>query len=208
MSAMPSHRVDHDSPGGGAPATPRRADAERNIATILRTATDLLAADPGVSMVEVAKAAGVGRVTLYSHFSSREALVEAVARRVIAESEAALESADLDSLAPEDAVRALLRTSWQVLDRFNRLRVAAHAEIGEAKLRTLHDDGLTHLEQLITRGQASGDFRTDLGVPWLVTVFYSLMHAAGDRVAAGTLAADEVPDLLAATILPMLRTGR
>ena len=205
MSAMPARDVEPGAPG---PSSPRRADAERNIATILRTAADLLAADPGVSMVGIAKAAGVGRVTLYSHFASRAALVEAVAARVIAEADVALASADLDTMAPEDAVRELLRTSWQVLDRFNRLRVAAQAEIGEPRLRALHDHGSTHLERLIVRGQESGTFRTDLALPWLVTVFYSLMHAAADRVAAGSLSASDVPDLLADTILPLLRASR
>lgn len=207
MSAMPSRRAD-PAPRGSEPAAPRRADAERNIATILRTAADLLAADPGVSMVDVAKAAGVGRVTLYSHFPSRQALVEAVARRVVGEADAALEAAGLDALSPEEAVRELLRTSWQVLDRFNRLRVAAQAEIGETRLRALHDHGFTHLERLLERGRQAQAFRTDLDLSWLVTVFYALMHAAGDEVSAGKLTAEEVPGLLADTLLPLLRRGR
>ncbi|HET6168509.1 MAG TPA: TetR/AcrR family transcriptional regulator [Marmoricola sp.] len=205
---MSSRPVDRARREGGESAAPRRADAERNIATILRTTADLLAVDPGVSLVEIAKAAGVGRVTLYSHFASRSTLLEAVATMVIGEADAALASADLDALPPEEALRELLRTSWQVLDRFNRLRVSAAAEIGEQRLRELHDHGFSHLERLIARGQESGDFRTDLEVPWLVTVFYALMHAAGDQVAAGSLRAADVPALLADTTLPLLRGGR
>jgi TetR/AcrR family transcriptional repressor of mexCD-oprJ operon len=45
-------------------ATPRRADARKNIAAILEAATACLAKDPDVSINEIAKAAGVGRVTL------------------------------------------------------------------------------------------------------------------------------------------------
>jgi hypothetical protein len=41
-----------------------------------------------------------------------------------------------------------------------------------------------------------------------VTVFYALMHAAADQVVAGQVAAENVPDLLADTILAMLRPPR
>ncbi|PZG15983.1 TetR/AcrR family transcriptional regulator [Nonomuraea aridisoli] len=60
--------------GAGRPASVRRADAERNIAAILDAATRLISADPTVSVADIAKAAGVGRVTLYGHFPSRKAL--------------------------------------------------------------------------------------------------------------------------------------
>ena len=53
----------------------KRADAQRNIAAILAAAGDCLGRDPGASTSEIAKAAGVGRVTLYGHFPSRAELV-------------------------------------------------------------------------------------------------------------------------------------
>ncbi len=61
-------------------AAPRaqRADARRNIAAILDAATDCLARDPDMSIAGIAAAAGVGRITLYGHFKTRAALVNAV----------------------------------------------------------------------------------------------------------------------------------
>ncbi len=59
----------------------RRADAEENVARILEAATELLASDPDTSIDEIAAAAGVARVTVYRHFSSRQRLVEAVHHR-------------------------------------------------------------------------------------------------------------------------------
>lgn len=209
MTGMSARRVRPVAPHGAdaVSAAPRRADAERNIATILVTATEQLANRPGVSMAEVARAAGVGRVTLYSHFPSRADLVDAVVGRVITEADAALTAARLDDLPPEEALRQLLATSWQVLDRFNRLRVVAQAELGEARLRAHHDHGFGHLERLITRGQEEHVFRDDLPLSWLVTVFYALMHAAGDQVEAGEVSAAEVPELLAESLLPLLRAA-
>jgi AcrR family transcriptional regulator len=180
----------------------------RSIATILSTATDLLASRPDVSMTEIARSAGVGRVTLYSHFPSRTELVDAVVTRVITEADEALAAAGLDDLPPEDAVRQLVATSWQVLDRFNRIRLAARPELGEGGLRERHDHAFAHVERLVTRGRQEGLFRADLPLPWVVTVFYALLHAAADEVVAGRVDAADVPDLLTDTILPMLRGPR
>ena len=63
----------------------RRADAERNHAAIVEAALALFAERPEATMAEVAASAGVGRVTLYAHFPSRHALLEAVVDRAIAE---------------------------------------------------------------------------------------------------------------------------
>jgi AcrR family transcriptional regulator len=206
MSAMPPRRVDPARAGGDrSAAAPRRADAERNIAAILRTATDLLAADPGVSMAEVAKAAGVGRVTLYSHFGSRTELVDAVVTRVLADTEAALAGAGTDDLDPEEAVARLLTTSWEMVERFLRIREVALRELGEEALRAHHSGALGHLERLVTRGQRDGRFRTDLPLSWLVTVFYALIHAAADRVATGDLQPQDAPRLLTESVLAQLR---
>lgn len=60
---------------------PRRSDALANVARIVQSATELLAADPDVSIGEIAQHAGVGRSTLYRHFDTRESLLEAVRRR-------------------------------------------------------------------------------------------------------------------------------
>jgi AcrR family transcriptional regulator len=69
----------------------RRADAERSITAIVEAAFDCLCEDPGVTMSAIARAAGVGRVTLYAHFPTRKALVDAVARRAVAQAADALD---------------------------------------------------------------------------------------------------------------------
>lgn len=57
-----------------------RADARRNRERIVATALDLFAErGPGVSMEEIAHAAGLGVGTLYRHFPDRRALVDDLA---------------------------------------------------------------------------------------------------------------------------------
>lgn len=58
---------------------PQRADARRNRERLIAVARDAFASgDGGVSLEAVASAAGVGVGTLYRHFPTREALVDAV----------------------------------------------------------------------------------------------------------------------------------
>jgi serine phosphatase RsbU (regulator of sigma subunit) len=79
----------HSSPGLGEPdppeeAAPRRADALANRERILGAAAALVG-DRRTSMAEIAAAAGVGRATLYRHFPTRQALVEAHTRHASGE---------------------------------------------------------------------------------------------------------------------------
>ena len=61
------------------PAAPGRADAQRNRQRLIEVAHQAFTTGDGkVSLEAVAKQAGVGIGTLYRHFPTREALVEAV----------------------------------------------------------------------------------------------------------------------------------
>lgn len=184
---------------------PRRADAERNIVAIVEAGLELFSKYGSVSMSEVARSAGVGRVTLYAHFPSRADLLDAVVARAISQTSAELDAENLDAHPPDLALRLLLGTSWRLLDRFRRLKTTAQAELGEQRLRRHHDRALQHVEQLITRGQQYGVFRTDLPLGWLVATFYAVLHAGADEVDAGRLPASEVPNVLTATVLSMLQ---
>jgi len=60
--------------------TPLRSDAQRNKDEILAAAVRAFTRDASASLEGIAKAAGVGIGTLYRHFPTREALVEAAWR--------------------------------------------------------------------------------------------------------------------------------
>jgi AcrR family transcriptional regulator len=57
-----------------------RADAIRNLDSVLQTGARLLAQDPSTSMATIAAKAGVDRRTLYRQFATRETLLAAVFR--------------------------------------------------------------------------------------------------------------------------------
>ncbi|MFJ5269861.1 TetR/AcrR family transcriptional regulator [Streptomyces sp. NPDC088358] len=88
------------------PDRPARADARRNRDRLLATARDAFAATTeAVPLDAIARAAGVGIGTLYRHFPTREALVEAV---YAAELDEVVSSATvlLGELEPAAALRA------------------------------------------------------------------------------------------------------
>jgi AcrR family transcriptional regulator len=61
------------------PARPKRADARRNYETVLAAAREAFATGgESTSLEEIARRAGVGIGTLYRHFPSRQALLEAL----------------------------------------------------------------------------------------------------------------------------------
>jgi AcrR family transcriptional regulator len=183
----------------------RRADAERNSETILAATRGLLALGTLPSMSEVAAASDIGRVTLYKHFATRELLVEAVVRRAITDTDAALSELALDTGPVEDALERMVQTSWPILDRHRKIRLVALNALGHEALRDHHDAAFRHVDQLIARGQDTGYFRSDLPRDWLVAVFYAVVHAAADEVDAGRLSSDAAADTLTATLLATLR---
>lgn len=95
----------------------RRSDALANVTRIVETAAELLADDPDTAVGEIAHRAGVGRSTLYRHFETREALLEAVRRR-------ARDLADLDQvqgLRPAGELAHTAATPLSVPDVLNKV---------------------------------------------------------------------------------------
>src|SRR6476469_9654410 len=99
----------------------RRADAERSIARILDAAVDALAADPDASMAEIARRAGVVRATIYVHYPTREALLEAVTRRAISEVTEVIEAAEPDRGDAGEALQRVVESAWRTLGRYHAL---------------------------------------------------------------------------------------
>ncbi|MET9338159.1 TetR/AcrR family transcriptional regulator [Nonomuraea sp. NPDC003804] len=188
----------------GKAGSPRRADAERNIAAILAAAARLLSADPNVSVAEIAKEAGVGRVTLYGHFPSRESLVDAVLQEAVDNAEAALSGLELDALPAAQAMDRLIGSSWEILDRHRRLFVAADRALPAERIRERHGRPLARVERLVERGMDEGAFRTDLPLSWLVTTFFALLHNAAGEIEAGRLPREVAADVLTRTLRSVL----
>ncbi len=176
-----------------------RADARRNIAAILDAAKDCLVRDPDATVAEIAKQAGVGRVTLYGHFPTRADLVDAVFMRVSAEADEILGALDTGG-DPVAALTRLVGSTWQVVQSSRAVLAAAERELSAERVCGHHDSHLARMTALIRRGRSAGVFRTDLPEHWLVTTAYTLMHAAADETTAGRLDAGDAGEAVIATL--------
>ena len=99
------------APGGPSTSRRPRADAKRNRDRLLEAAKSAFG-DVGANAAlgEIARRAGVGIGTLYRHFPTRNALLEAVYRREVERLSAAAGRL-LDTLRPIDALHEWMRLS-------------------------------------------------------------------------------------------------
>jgi AcrR family transcriptional regulator len=182
-----------------APDRHRRADAQRNRAAIIDAALTCLAANPRASMTDIAHAAGVGRVTLYGHFSSRKELIEEAAVQTMSRADAQLSSLDLGG-DPLDALELLVTSSWRILDDLQGLVGAAEQELGADRIREHHDQTMHRVHRLIERGQAEAVFRSDQSAAWLTACYFAVLHGASAEIRAGRLADEEAARVIPETI--------
>ena len=181
-------------------ADPRRATAERNVEAIIDAAEALLHEGASASIAAVAARAGVSRVTVYAHFSSREAILEAVIERAVARAVVAFDAAAAGAASAVEALERAVTASWAELSRHSAIAEAAAAQLSPEALRRTHEAGHAHTRRLFEAGIERGEFRTDVPAEWLVSVYYALLHAAGDDVRAGRLDAETALHALVTTL--------
>lgn len=166
----------------------KRADGERSAGAVLDAAIQVLGRHPDASIEEIATAAGVSRQTVYAHFSTRDALLQAAVTRITAEVVREIEAAHLDQGPPREALLRFLDTCWQVFERYPILLHLPPAE--PADDREAHAPVIGPLQQLIQRGQASGDFDPAPSADWLLAATMALGHTAGGEVSTGRMTTD------------------
>ncbi len=164
-----------------------RADARRNAQRVLDAAAELLAADPLVSLEQVAAHARVSRTTLYHHFPSRGALLDALTDRSVTEVCVALESARPTERAAAEAMDRTLKAAWQVIGRYGGLVLVNPQRLGRDELRLRLKPALEPVRSLITRGQRSREFDPELPPDWLLGLLTDLIHAASAQVSGGMM---------------------
>jgi AcrR family transcriptional regulator len=186
---------------------PARADARRNVRRILDATTELIAGDPGASMERVAAAAGVSRATLYHHFHSRDALMDALTDQSIGEVTAALEAAQPAAGTPGEAMERVLLAAWQVIGRYRGL-VIVNQRLERAELRARLAPALAPVRALIRRGQRDGAFDPELPAEWLLGAVIDLIHAASRQVTGGAMDAAAAERALLRTAAATLTSHR
>src|SRR5271168_3149959 len=141
-----------------------RMDAQRNRQRILKAAKEAFArSGTSSSLDDIAKQAGVGAGTLYRHFPTRDALLEAVYRSEV-EKLAAAEKSFAESMPPIDALRAWMLLFVDYLAAKQIIAPALNTLIGGPS-KVFESTGHQikgAIRGLVKRAIASGDIRPDL----------------------------------------------
>ncbi len=147
-------------------ARPKRADARRNYEKVLRAAREAFAeGGESTALEEIARRAGVGIGTLYRHFPSRQALLEALYVNEV--EEVCRSAAELDGSDPWQALNAWFE---RLMGYLATKQALAHellnyldtgAPLFQVCRTSLYDAG----EPLLKRAQEAGVVRQDVEFP-------------------------------------------
>ena len=178
------------------PARKPRADSARNRQLLIDAAkagfTDV---GLNVSLEEIARRAGVGIGTLYRHFPTREAVVEAVYRREVEQ----LAKAVPQLLETSPAGEALHQWMHLFVDYIATKRIIAPSLAAAAgRTSTLHATSVElitgAISTLVKRAIASGDVRKDIAPSDLLRAMVGVSY--GNPEAGWEASARRLIDLL------------
>ena len=141
-----------------------RTDAQRNRERILGVAKEAFTRHgANASLDDIAKEAGVGAGTLYRHFPSRDALIEAVYRTEV-ERLAAAQRKFSDTMPPIEALRAWMILFVDYIAAKHIIAPALNSIVGGAA--KLYEGSRTQtqgaIDALVKRAIKSGDMREDI----------------------------------------------
>jgi AcrR family transcriptional regulator len=157
-----------------------RTDAQRNRERILEAARKAFTSfGADASLDDIAKQAGVGAGTLYRHFPSRDALIEAVYRSEV-EKLAAAERKFTEKLPPIDALRTWMLLFVDHIAAKQIIAPALNSVVGGPSKLFEGSRGLIQgaIDALVKRAIASGDIRQDLDPFDLLRALIGVSHVA------------------------------
>jgi AcrR family transcriptional regulator len=163
-------------------ARPKRADARRNYEKVLAAAREAFAeGGESTALEEIARRAGVGIGTLYRHFPSRQALLEALYADEV--EEVCRSAGELDGADPWEALNAWFErfigyiATKQALAAELLNYVDRDAELFQASRAALFSAG----EPLLVRAQEAGAVRPDVDIGEVIQMVIGIAKIpAGD----------------------------
>ena len=157
-----------------------RADARRNRASVLEAAEAVFAASgTSASTAEIARAAGVGIGTVFRHFPTKEALLQAI---ILARMERLVEEADALAGA-DDPGAAFFSMFERMVDHSGTKKAFSDAlTVAGIDVNSVIASILKQLRRaltaLLTRAQESGTIRTDVRIGEVIALVKGASHAA------------------------------
>ena len=166
-----------------------RADAQRNHQRLLAEARAVFAqCGAEASLEEIARRAGVGSGTLYRHFPTREALLDAVLSDWVASMGKERDEL-LTRLPPTEALHAWFRSYLARVTLYRGLAAALAVSMQESS-SALYGCGQTIktiAESILVHAQNAGEIRADVNAPDLLKLVKGITLAAESTGEGDTL---------------------
>lgn len=180
-----------------------RADARRNYEQLLAVAREVVTEQGAeASLRDVARRAGVGLGTLYRHFPTREALLEALLRAGFDALTARARALEMSG-APDEALVSWLREAVAVAHNYSGAIASMVAAIADPE-SALHASCVTMRAagtRLLARAQAEGTARTDIDGVDLFALLGALAWLKDQP--SLTSRADHLFDVVVSAVLPL-----
>jgi AcrR family transcriptional regulator len=162
------------------PARKLRSDAQRNRERILDVAKEAFTSfGADASLDDIAKQAGVGPGTLYRHFPTRDALIEAVYRSEV-DKLAAAEQKFAETMPPLEALRAWMLLLVDYIAAKQIVAPALNAIVGGPS--KLYESSRAQIQAamdaLVKRAIKNGDLRKDLDPFDLLRALIGVSHVS------------------------------
>jgi AcrR family transcriptional regulator len=157
-----------------------RTDAQRNRERILEVAKEAFTRfGADASLDDIARQAGVGAGTLYRHFPTRDALIEAVYRSEV-EKLAAAERKFAETMSPIDALRTWMLLFVDYIAAKQIIAPALNSIVGGPSKLYEGSYGMIRgaIDSLVQRAIKSGDIRRDLDPFDLLRALIGVAHVA------------------------------
>lgn len=174
----------------------RSKDTRRNL---LDSAVVLLGSNPGASFIEIANAAGIGRATLYRHFSTREELIRALSLEAIEATDQAANAVIYSAENATDALLKMLKAMIPLGDRYHFL--ANMPECTDAEVLTQMERQNLGLIQMIEQAQKEGGVTTEMPTDWIAAVFNNLVYTAWSMSNGSAYNHQQIEKLITTTLL-------
>jgi AcrR family transcriptional regulator len=172
--------------------------------TLLEAALRALSADPDAGLDAVASAAGLSRRTVYGHFRSRDALVEALADRAGEHVAGVVQQVRTATVPGEPALTTLARLEvalWHAVERYRLLGSLATRPEHRARVRRHTGELNDYRVDLLTSARADGDLAGPLPVAVAGRLVQTVPFAVFDAVLDGALAPGAAARVAALTVL-------
>lgn len=150
--------------------------AERTRRAILESGIQVLAANPGASISEIAAKAGVSRSTFHRYFSDKAALKEAANSLTTGEWEAAVNRA---RLAEGTGLEAFRRLCTELMNSLPTLVwwLSGADESNFADEAEEPDEIELRIAAALDRGHTDGSIDPQLSVDWIINLMWAALYA-------------------------------